>query len=147
MSNGQWHWNYPIMSLNRSSNQWLQDTPASLIKIYNQVQDYFGNFYCVRAVINGQNRGMDSGIHRDSLNHCDTTYLIYLNPCWEESWGGQTVFFENNEKIHEEYPEPGKLISYASDCYHQGLGPSINNILRISFSIQTSPAKYSVGDL
>jgi hypothetical protein len=126
---------------------WYQHTPDSIKSIYNKFKDFFGEHQLTRVVINGQNYGMDSGIHRDSRNSADTTCLIYLNPAWESAWGGQTRFFSNNELIHEELPEPGKMLIYSSSAYHQGAAPSLKNLLRVTLAIQVKPAKYVIGEL
>ena len=149
MSGGQMYWNFPVMSLTDNSNSsidWYQNTPESIKLIYNKFKDFFGDHQLTRIVINGQNYGMDSGIHRDSINSTDTTCLIYLNPTWEPTWSGQTRFFNNNELIHEELPEPGKMLIYSSSIYHQGIAPSLKNLLRVTLAIQIKPAKYVIGD-
>jgi hypothetical protein len=150
MSGGQMHWNFPVMSLTDNSNnsiEWYQDTPNSIKLIYNKFKDFFGDHLLTRLVINGQNYGMDSGIHRDSINPKDSTCLIYLNPSWDLLWQGQTRFFNNNILIHEEIPEPGKMLVYSSSIYHQGLAPALKNLLRVTLAIQVKPAKYVIGEL
>ena len=149
MSGGHMHWNFPVINLKNNSKksiEWYHNTPDSIKLIYNKFNDFFGDHLLTRLIINGQNYGMDSGIHRDSIYPEDTTCLIYLNPEWNPNWQGQTRFFNNNVLMHEEMPEPGKMLIYSSSIHHQGLAPALKNLLRVTLAIQVKPAKYVIGD-
>lgn len=92
-----------------------------------------------RVVINGQTRGMNSARHRDSIKSGARTLLAYLNPAWQHTWGGHTVFFQADQEIHRVLPEPGLMLDYDSTQYHQGLGPEVDHVLRVTLSVQMVP--------
>ena len=90
-----------------------------------------------RRIINKQTHGLDSGIHSDfpKEKQQSKTFILYVNKSWEKEWGGETVFYnDNKEEIERCIPEAGKLISYNSQMFHQGLAP-LNNATRITLAV------------
>ncbi len=120
--------------------KWKNNPDPVFLEILEQVKKLAGNtFVPWRFIVNKQVLGLDSGIHADfkKEEQQSTTFLLYLNKTWQPEWGGETVFY-NDEKneIKRCSPEPGKLISYNAQQYHQGLAPKVNNISRITLAIQ-----------
>ena len=92
-----------------------------------------------RFILNGQTMGLDGGKHRDwTVNDPDgITLIAYLNKEWKKEWGGETAFYnEQGENIHNEFPEPGKIISYKGTVIHAGMAPVIPKIFRVTLAVQ-----------
>jgi hypothetical protein len=121
---------------------WREGTRKIWKDIFNKVSSHAGTgFVPWRFIINGQNRDLDGGLHRDwpEVEQKGYTYLIYLNRTWDQSWGGATEFYNNNnvEEIAAEiFPEPGKLICYKGSILHRGRSPLVSKKLRVTLAIQ-----------
>jgi len=62
------------------------------------------------------------GFHTDPGGH---THMFYLNPEWEESWGGHTEFKkEESETPQRVAPKPGRLVVFDARWIHRGTEPS-----------------------
>lgn len=143
MVGDHYHWNWPVMNLNGGAS-WYPDAPNWVCDITNDLLKNEPNMRLNRVVINGQTQHMHSAIHRDSLNPDSRTYLLYLNPQWNEIWGGHTLFFGTDKQpAHTEsiLPSPGTMVVYPGNVYHQGLGPAVNNVLRVTMAVQMITTK------
>jgi hypothetical protein len=144
MSGGNSHWNYPVMSINDQRDvpieeRWFGGAPDSVRQVYQKICKLHPNHKLMRLIINGQTHGMDSGIHFDSTHTNARTYIIYLNPEWKPEWGGTTRFYTDvigQQLIHEQMPEPGMMFGYSGSTWHQGCGPTVANVLRVTLAIQ-----------
>lgn len=144
MSGGCSHWNYPVMSIHDQRDvspqeRWFGGAPTSIQKVYQKICNLHPNHKLMRLIINGQTQGMNSGIHLDSKHANAITYIIYLNPEWQPGWGGATRFYADvngQQMIYEQLPEPGVMIGYSSSIWHQGCGPCVVNVLRVTLAIQ-----------
>ena len=144
MSGGRSHWNYPVMSINDQRDvpvqeRWFNDAPDSIREVYRRICELHPEHQLMRLIINGQTQGMDSGIHFDSTHVDARTYIIYLNPEWKPEWSGPTRFYTDatgQQLIHEQQPAPGVMIGYSGSTWHQGCGPCVANVLRVTLAIQ-----------
>ena len=144
MSGGHSHWNYPVMSINDQrdipvEDRWFGGAPHSIQQAYQKICKLHPDHKLMRLIINGQTQGMHSGIHLDSTHDNVRTYIIYLNPEWKAEWGGATRFYTDvtgQQLIHEQLPEPGLMVGYPGDTWHQGCGPNVPNVLRVTLAIQ-----------
>lgn len=104
--------------------------------LFNRVYELAGpNFVLMRYALTGQTQGQEQELHRDTsleLTGDFRSYLMYLNSEWNHSWAGATDFVQDNQLIHQEFPEPGKLIEFDSQALHVGHAPNIPNFLRLS---------------
>lgn len=116
-----WHGN----NIKQLPNQWQQ--------LFDQVYELAGsNFKLMRYALPGQVQYQNGVWHPDvspDLPGTYVSYLMYLNPTWQNSWQGQTEF-EVNKTIISEPVEPGKLVVFDSKLLHRGLGPSVSGVLR-----------------
>lgn len=138
-----WHWNWPVTTLTNTAGDlesiWLPNVPESIKCLVRHMAQTHRDLRVNRVVINGQTRGMNSARHRDSIKSGARTLLAYLNPAWQHTWGGHTVFFQADQEIHRVLPEPGLMLDYDSTQYHQGLGPEVDHVLRVTLSVQMVP--------
>ena len=113
-----------------------KDLGVSLIKFF----DWFNKVYLNKALllhfshVNGQTVGQDGGIHLDDNLPNPYTVMLFSNPTWKPSWGGQFEMFDKEEKniTHQIEYIPGRIVVFKGDIPHRGLGPTISNILRTS---------------
>jgi hypothetical protein len=97
------------------------------------------NFKLMRCAINGQTIDQLNPIHTDlqTISGNGSTFLLYLNQNWNASNGGQTQFFNDQQQLlHSENVEPGKLIEYDSRILHFGQSPCVSKILRLTIAWQ-----------
>ena len=136
-------WIYDIFDkLDFENNQfickWKNNPDPVFLEILEQIKKQAGeNFVPWRFIINKQTQGLDSGIHSDfpKEEQKSRTYILYVNKDWHKDWGGETVFYnDKKEEIDGCIPEPGKLICYDSQMFHQGLAP-LNNATRITLAV------------
>jgi hypothetical protein len=93
------------------------------------------NFVLQRYALTGQTQGQEQPMHVDTsveLPGDFRSYLVYLNTEWDISWGGLTELQLNENTVHYEVPEPGKLVVFDSKIMHRGQSPSKPNLLRLS---------------
>lgn len=143
MVGDHYHWNWPVMNLGGGA-EWYPDAPDWIRGIADDLLEDHPDMRLNRVVINGQTQHMNSAIHRDSLYPDSRTYLLYLNPRWDQAWGGHTLFFgPDKQTIHTDavLPVPGTMVIYPGNIYHQGLGPAVNGILRVTMSVQMITTK------
>ena len=96
------------------------------------------NFVIQRYALTGQTQGQNQTLHYDTsldLSGDFRSYLIYLNDKWHTGLGGTTEFELEPNHGHVEFPEPGKLIEFNSQCLHCGNPPLAPNVLRITLVI------------
>jgi hypothetical protein len=102
-------------------------------KLFDKVYDLAGsNFQLMRYALTGQTQNQQPVLHTDvseNLNGCYKSYLIYLNNVATQ---GSTDFVVDNKLIHQEPPEPGKLIVFDSKILHCGNPPTQPDFLRLS---------------
>lgn len=91
---------------------------------FNKIKLITGmNFEIDRIYANGQTYGQPGVCHIDSEREDAYTFLYYSNFVWEAEWGGDTVFFlENNERYYAQYI-PNSGILFKSNTRHAGLAP------------------------
>lgn len=54
------------------------------------------------------------------------TVLLFANKRWDEDWGGEIVFYPEDQDAfcYSIYPRPGRLLVFDSTLYHRGGVPS-----------------------
>lgn len=104
--------------------------------LFDQVYDLAGNsFQLMRYALTGQTQNQMPVLHTDTTPGIPgnwRSYLLYLNAVYPKSYGGTTDFVVDNQTVHQEFPEPGKLIEFDSQLLHIGNPPEQPNVLRIS---------------
>ena len=65
--------------------------------------------------MNGHTHGLDGSIHRDAS---DYTFVLYCNPQWDLTWGGKTIFVQDDGKFDAVFPKPASAVCFPSDILH-----------------------------
>jgi hypothetical protein len=82
------------------------------------------NFDIERIYANGQSHGMPGSLHQDNPANNAYTFLYYANPRWDITWGGETVFYENNQEYGSVLYVPNSAILFKGSLFHAGLEPT-----------------------
>jgi Rps23 Pro-64 3,4-dihydroxylase Tpa1-like proline 4-hydroxylase len=75
--------------------------------------------------------------HIDSFSPSGVTYMIYLNPDWDVSLGGETIFIDNGEIIGSVVPKFGRLLMFSGEILHAARPPFKGK--RYSLVFQSNP--------
>jgi len=80
----------------------------------------------VRAYVNSAVHGDSYYIHRDSPEDSkDVTVLYYANLNWQPDWGGETIFYkDDNDAVLAVSPRPGRLVVGRGAILHRGTVPT-----------------------
>lgn len=95
----------------------------------------------VRAYANSHTYGVEGYVHTDN-DEADNGFstIYYAHPVWNRNWGGETVFFANDNRniVKAVYPQPGRLVSFPGSIPHCAHSPSRDCAdLRISIVLKT----------
>jgi len=85
------------------------------------------NFSLDRVYANGQTYGLSGNLHQDTIGGDGNyfTFLYYVGPFWNPTWGGNTVFHNpDNDTIYTQYPTPNGGLIFDSEIWHAGLEPT-----------------------
>jgi len=77
------------------------------------------DFELLEVYCNGQTYGQDGHPHIDNVHGETHTFLYYANQNWNLTWGGQTVFLVNGNRIGID-PRPNTAILFTTDLMHYG---------------------------
>jgi 2OG-Fe(II) oxygenase superfamily len=79
-----------------------------------------------RAYVNSAVYGDSYYIHRDSPEGShNVTVLYYANLIWEPDWGGETIFYkDDNDAVLAVSPRPGRLVISRGAILHRGTVPT-----------------------
>ena len=80
----------------------------------------------MRAYVNCAVYGDSYYIHRDSPeNSNDVTVLYYANLIWQPDWGGETIFYkDDNDAVLAVSPRPGRVVVSRGAILHRGTVPT-----------------------
>ncbi|MFD1613155.1 2OG-Fe(II) oxygenase [Sphingomonas tabacisoli] len=80
----------------------------------------------IRSYANGYPYGADGGVHLDADVPGHLTALYFAHPRWEPNWGGETVFFDREQKdvVATAYARPNRLVIFPGDLPHVARGVS-----------------------
>jgi len=79
-----------------------------------------------RAYVNSSVYGDSYYVHRDcAQEERHLTVLYYANLLWEPDWGGETLFFnDDNDAVLAVSPRPGRLVASRGAILHRGTVPT-----------------------
>jgi Rps23 Pro-64 3,4-dihydroxylase Tpa1-like proline 4-hydroxylase len=146
-------WNLQSSSTEFKNKKFLQmdinDNPLtkSIIKILETHLNK--KFHLHRCYLNGQFFGIPGAPHVDSIDKHEYTFLLYLNPNWEITWGGQTIFFDKSYDVERKemithtqnvktyYPNKKLSLFFPGNIEHYAECPSKDcDELRISMAFK-----------
>ena len=80
----------------------------------------------IRAYVNSAVYGDSYYVHRDSPEGSnDVTVLYYANLIWQPDWGGETIFYnDDNDAALAVSPRPGRLVASRAAILHRGTVPT-----------------------
>ena len=80
----------------------------------------------IRAYVNSAIKSDSYYIHRDCPeNRNDVTVLYYANLNWQPDWGGETIFYkDDNDAVLAVSPRPGRLVVSRGAILHRGTVPT-----------------------
>ena len=80
----------------------------------------------LRAYVNSAVYGDSYYVHRDSPEDSnDVTVLYYANLIWQLDWGGETLFYnDDNDAALAVSPRPGRLVVNRAAILHRGTVPT-----------------------
>jgi SM-20-related protein len=92
--------------------------------IRNVKEKFFPGEPCVRqrVYVNYSVFGDMYYPHRDARpTEKNVTVLYYANPVWNKDWGGETVFFNDDEDAEiAVLPRPGRILAFRGAILHRG---------------------------
>ena len=77
-----------------------------LIPFEFEITDYY---------LNGHTYGLSGGAHKDDA---DYTFVLFCNPTWDITWGGKTMFVQDDGRFDSVFPKPGSAVLFPSDILH-----------------------------
>lgn len=103
------------------------------------------NLYIAYQYINHYTLNTSVSAHTDSSNPGEYTVLIFPNKYWQDTWGGEIVFFEKGN-VHKLIQfVPGRVIVFDSRLSHKVL-PLTRNARKDRYSIALKCCDYSAID-
>src|ERR1700744_4567578 len=81
-----------------------------------------------RAYVNSAVYGDSYYVHRDTPEHSNNvTVLYYANLNWRPDWGGETIFFnDDNDAVLAVSPRPGRIVGSRGAILHRASVPTLD---------------------
>ena len=123
--------NYTFWQLDLNNDKFFSET------FLDRIKELTGkNFDVERIYANGQTYGLPGAFHKDTREPNGRTFLYYANPQWNVDWGGETIFYENNNPTVN-FPVPNSAVYFDGNIKHFGKDPSRKtNILRVTVAFK-----------
>jgi len=106
--------NIPFWKLPLDNEPFFTEHMFNLVKERTEMDFELLEVYC-----NGQTYGQDGHPHIDNVHGETHTFLYYATQNWNLTWGGQTVFLVDGQRIGID-PRPNSSILFASNLTHYG---------------------------
>ena len=106
--------NIPFWKLPLDNEPFFTEHMFNLVKERTEMDFELLEVYC-----NGQTYGQDGHPHIDNVHGETHTFLYYATQNWNLTWGGQTVFLVDDQRIGID-PRPNSSILFASNLMHYG---------------------------
>lgn len=117
---------YPIFSIDLNPEKFETESPIGIAArhIIENIAHQQG-YMLKRSYVNMCQYGDMEFPHRDcGIYDTDVTVLYYVNNKWDHSWGGETLFYENNEAKAAVSPRPGRFVFFYGAVEHVGTVPT-----------------------
>jgi Rps23 Pro-64 3,4-dihydroxylase Tpa1-like proline 4-hydroxylase len=114
---------YKFWYMELSEDKFFTETFLSIVEnITNK------KFELNRVYANGQTYGLPGNIHQDVRTDYTPelyyTFLYYVNPTWDISWGGSTQIIHTSGQVDTIMPVRNTAIMFNSKLNHLGLEPT-----------------------
>ena len=106
--------NIPFWKLPLGNEPFFTDHLFGIIEKRTEMKFQLLEVYC-----NGQTYAQDGHPHIDNVHGETHTFLYYANKDWNLTWGGQTVFLRDKQRIGID-PYPNRAILFSTDLMHYG---------------------------
>ena len=95
-------------------------------QVVQKIKEKFGvDLQLMRAFINAQTYGDQSETHIDAFDETVTAlFYIIPNGDWDKEWGGETIFYENDEPTVMVLPKNNRLVLADARILHCGRTPN-----------------------
>lgn len=137
-----------LMPLMRESLRRRED--SMLTNMVSALEEKVDKKFAInRIYFNGQFFGMPGCPHIDSGSTNKYTFLLYLNPEWDLTWGGQTIFYDksfdeetgetttHSENYKVYYPQKNLSLFFPATIFHYAECPTKNcSELRITLAFK-----------
>jgi SM-20-related protein len=130
------HW---VLNLELDGARPLTERLAPLLK-----KHFGGRFEATRFYCNHHQYGDMLFGHRDCPpGKNEVTALIYANERWEKDWGGETLFFNDDDDcVGAVTPRPGRLALFHGAIPHRASAPQRDSyVSRLTLAIKYRPLK------
>ena len=98
----------------------LDDEPFFTDHMFSVIKEITGmNFEILEVYCNGSTYTQDGHPHTDDVHGETHTFLYYANTEWNLTWGGQTVFLAEGQRIGID-PIPNSAILFETHLEHYG---------------------------
>ena len=118
------HWNIDFTKAGSENGLDVSDRlPESLSLAWQHIQEkYCPGSNLLRCYINGHTYGVEGYPHTDTIRIGNKTLLVYLSRDWKRDWGGETVFYNDDDVIYAELPKRNKAILFEGSIAHVAKG-------------------------
>ncbi|WP_268225301.1 FlmC family 2OG-Fe(II) oxygenase [Sinomicrobium oceani] len=129
---------YPIFSVDFTPEVFESDTFIGEKAKELLLANYNGNYRLKRSYINMSCYGDIEFPHYDcGSDEKDITVLYYVNHKWDYRWGGETLFYSNQDTRITVLPKPGRFVLFPGNIEHTGTVPTrICKIPRYSLALK-----------
>lgn len=127
------HWYYPVAVTDESLTGRVEDQLDALEDPLDAIREAWmkiadktgGNLGVYECMVSANTFGTEGSPHYDMLNRqvapAHLTFLIYCNTHWENTWAGETLFFDEHGEISGGVmPRPGRVVIIRGDPNHVG---------------------------
>lgn len=116
-------------STDEQENHILSLKCASIINLkfsqfYSRTKGVRANFKLIRTFSNGQTHGQTTLFHTDFDTKDYYTSIMFLNPDWNQGWGGEFIVQDDKGKYHYFPIIPNSAIIIPSCWQHRGSPPN-----------------------
>ena len=98
----------------------------------------------VSQYANGHTYGLGGDPHIDTSMPGSFTLLYYVNPVWENSWNGETVFYDKDGEVaFAVRPRPNRALFFDARVLHNGRAPSrfcTELRVTVAYKLQRAPS-------
>ena len=142
VKNMEWHYSHVSREKNYGpqSQFWYSDLKNNNFlntHVFDKIKKHLPKEYTIdRLYANGQTKHLNGVYHQDDTRSTCYTCILYSNSeinneNWEK-YGGCTEIYFNKFDIAQIKPIFNRLVIFKSNILHRGVGPDVNDFLRVT---------------